>query len=294
MTNCQAHSAKRAIPSRKLPASPLVLLLFLSAGGMLPCAGEPAQVLWRESFDGAREASRFRDRLAKHENVTIAPGAGPDGSAALRVIYRSGQRGSEGISFSLRLPESAPCISLSYDVRFEPNFDFARGGKLPGLGPENPVTGGNAMHATGWSARPMWREHGLLTSYVYHQNKPGKYGEYQKAKGFRLPRGRYLPVTVVVKVNGAAGTRDGIVEIFVDGVRRVVHAGLELHRGSGEEELSAAAVNRLVFSTFHGGNDESWAPKDAKGRFRDVVAWFDNVEISAGRTIRSSVRTEPH
>ena len=61
---------------------------------------------------------------------------------------------------------------LSYDLRFDANFDWSLGGKLPGLSgvapgvsPTLPAGGGNPGDK-GWSGRLMWRaangRHALL------------------------------------------------------------------------------------------------------------------------------------
>lgn len=72
-------------------------------------------------------------------------------------------------------------------MRFGPNFDWVRGGKLPGLCGANCITGCKEVTGLdGWSARQMWRpcvwppEHelntincsgGKIVNYVYHMFK---------------------------------------------------------------------------------------------------------------------------
>lgn len=254
----------------------LVALLLATATGT--GFGAP-EVLLRETFDDSSAPSLLRERLGKHPDVSLDPTAGPDGSAALRVVYRGNDEGSTGMSETVRLARGTRSATLSYDVKFEDGFDFSRGGKLPGLGPENPVTGGDPMKPAGWSARPMWREDGLLTSYTYHQDKPDRTGDYARSEGFLLERGRWHSVAVVVVLNSGPEEKDGSVEIHVDGTKRVGHRGLRLWKG--ESGKTGPDIARLLFTTFHGGNDSSWAPKNADGSFRDVVAWFDNVEVVA-------------
>jgi hypothetical protein len=67
--------------------------------------------------------------------------------------------------------------TLSYDVYFEPGFDFAKGGKLPGLAAASFDSGctedGNAKRQpANWSERLMWRANGRLQLYSYDQSRP--------------------------------------------------------------------------------------------------------------------------
>lgn len=270
------------VSPRSIPCSFLALL-----AGLLPAwhsaIAEDKPLSFIESFDSGSESTLLRDRLKKSDTAGIENQAGPDQSDALRVTYLSGKRGSVGISESVRLGFTAPVVSLSYDLKFAEDFDFSRGGKLPGIGPEEHVTGGKPMHPDGWSARPMWREDGLLTSYTYHQDKPERNGHYSRSNGFFFTRGKFHAVTVVVAVNSARGKKDGRVEIYVDGELQVTHENLDLHASDNPER---AYAGRLLFTTFHGGNDSSWAPRDAEGNFRNVTAWFDNVSVVKGKQIR--------
>ena len=67
--------------------------------------------------------------------------------------------------------------TLSYDLYFEPGFDFAKGGKLPGLAAAAFDSGctedGNAKRQpSNWSERLMWRANGRLQLYSYDQSRP--------------------------------------------------------------------------------------------------------------------------
>jgi hypothetical protein len=73
-----------------------------------------------------------------------------------------------GLLFTVRLPEPLTSATLSYKVKFEANYDFTRGGKLPGLCDEACPTACDAKAADGgWSGRVHWREGGWMTSYMY-------------------------------------------------------------------------------------------------------------------------------
>jgi hypothetical protein len=66
--------------------------------------------------------------------------------------------------------------TLVYDVYFEPGFDFAKGGKLPGLaaiGFDSGCTedGDPKRQTSNWSERLMWRANGRVELYSYDQSR---------------------------------------------------------------------------------------------------------------------------
>lgn len=75
--------------------------------------------------------------------------------------------------------------TLFYDIMFENGFDFAKGGKLPGLASAEFDSGctedGDAKRLpTNWSIRLMWRPNGRLQLYSYDQSRPsGSCGIYR-------------------------------------------------------------------------------------------------------------------
>ena len=102
----------------------------------------------------------FPDRPAftSTENIT-----GP----VLQVRYPAGAVGSEASGMQLYSlwntsdSSSFQSMLISYEVAFDENFDFVKGGKLPGLrgGPDpNGCSGGNAANGSNcFSTRLMWR-----------------------------------------------------------------------------------------------------------------------------------------
>ena len=69
--------------------------------------------------------------------------------------------GSNGGSFwRLNFPRNLTDATFEYDIMFGDNFDFIRGGKLPGLGGGTSMGWGGTSkeYQNGFSARLMWRE----------------------------------------------------------------------------------------------------------------------------------------
>jgi len=84
---------------------------------------------------------------------------------------------TDGTGTKTDTPVPSKAYTLTYNVYFEPGFDFAKGGKLPGLASAAFDSGctedGNVKRApTNWSERVMWRENGRLEIYSYDQSRP--------------------------------------------------------------------------------------------------------------------------
>ena len=99
-----------------------------------------------ETFE--RKRGELRQELEKHDQLEVVKGVGVDGGAAIRATYVPSKRGSERIVVSYPIKPALE-YTLNYDVKFEKDFDFTHGGKLHGLGPDKPVTGGKAMRPDG-------------------------------------------------------------------------------------------------------------------------------------------------
>lgn len=83
-----------------------------------------------------------------------------DGKKVLEITIPKDTESKGGSFWRLNFPQNFTDVTLEYDIMFGDNFDFVRGGKLPGLG------GGASMgcggtpeeYQNGFSARLMWRE----------------------------------------------------------------------------------------------------------------------------------------
>jgi hypothetical protein len=222
-------------------------------------------------------------RLARHEQLTIERGAGVDDSHALKATYVGYPRGSQRIVMTYPLPRGVTEATLQYDVKFDRDFQFVRGGKLHGLGPERRITGGRQMQPDGWSARVTFKQRGALASYIYCQDKQGKYGQsVASTRRFHAQKGRYYAVSLHVKLNDPPRKDNGFAAIYVNGQGVVPHADIQYRAIDGERTL----IQKFLFSTFHGGHEPKWAPKDANGDYVDVHAYFDNIAVYPGKQIR--------
>lgn len=212
---------------------------------------------WKQDWPGCE----FQDGI-KEGHVSLKE---RDGVKWLRVNYAVGGIGPEQGGTGWRWPIGKhEAAELSYTLRFSEDFDFVKGGKLPGLcgGPEN-VSGGRPSDGTnGFSARLMWRKDGRGEAYLYHKNQPEKYGHsFPFPEDFRFPTGKPFQVRLAVTMN-TPGQRDGTLRVWItlpgQGERLVVEQTAMEWRNT-----DSFGVDGLYFETFHGGNDSSWAPTRA-------------------------------
>lgn len=227
-----------------------------------------------ESFDSTPLSAKGQ-AIVDHSLTRLVPDEGVDGSTALRVDYEGYDRGSRRVTASPRI-QPAQQYELSFWVQFCEGFDFARGGKLHGVGPYTPVTGGHDITPAGWSARLMFRSDGGLQTYIYHQEMAGRFGDTQRAEGFAFEPGRYHHVSMQVTLNEPATESNGSVVVSVDDERLIEHTGLRFRAEATEQ----SQVQRLLFNTFHGGSSPEWAPRNADGSYKTDCAYFDTIALT--------------
>lgn len=169
---------------------------------------------------------------------------------------------------------------LSYWVKFDDNFDFdgssKSGGKLPGLGARDEAQdlcggGQTCTGDNGFSARYMWQDNAKGTLYLYHMNKPGKWGEtfYFESQNGSEPdfeRGEWHNLIQRVKINDGKRA-NGEIDVWLDKEQVVSIDGLQFVNNYQE-------IDSLYFSTFHGGNNDNWLPDE------EVYSYWDDFVIS--------------
>jgi hypothetical protein len=233
-------------------------------------------VLMKEDFDTESDAG-LAAVLLEDPEIRLAPGKGPDGSDAIRVAYVGYERGSRRVTRIFGLEGSVTTATLSYDVCFKEGFQFVKGGKLHGLSPKIPVTGGQDRTPQGWSARVIFRQEGHAGAYLYDQNPDKKWGVGGKSSEQVFFPGCWHHVDLQVHLNDA-GLKNGWSRIFVDGHEVVATEGIAFRAQEGPETL----IQRFLFSTFHGGSTPDCAPVDEEGNFMTIYALFDNFLVIEG------------
>lgn len=205
----------------------------------------------------------------------VYTGRGAFEGHSLQVNYSKDVYGPEGgfqfltdfAKFPIPPEES---LYLRYYVRFDPGFDFVKGGKLPGLAGGAANTGGHKPNgADGWSARIMWRAGGKIVQYVYHPDQPGEYGEDLAWDQGGCPRyftpGQWDCVETYVQMNHP-GKKDGVIRSWLNGEKALEATNLRFR------DTASLKIDKFYFDTFFGGGDASWAsPRDQKAQFDDFV-----------------------
>ncbi|WP_369812371.1 polysaccharide lyase [Alkalimonas delamerensis] len=255
-----------------------MVILSLSFAGWyllvwLPTSSAGEQLLLEERFDSLLPGEFGRAVLA-HRHTELADGKGTEDSKAVRVNYLGFERGSRRVVVTSPLT-AAEEATLSFAVKFCPEFDFARGGKLHGLGSARPVAGGNPVTDDRWSARLMWRREGGLMTYVYHQDMRGRYGDTKSAGSFRFTPGQYHRIDMTVRLNTLPDLADGEITVQVDGKPVIRHQALRFRSTAASEGL----IRSIMFNTFHGGSSPEWAPRTAEGDFKQDCAYFDDFVV---------------
>ncbi|MCP4523477.1 MAG: hypothetical protein GY828_04625 [Candidatus Gracilibacteria bacterium] len=153
---------------------------------------------------------------------------------------------------------------LEYTFEIPEDFDFVKGGKLPGLCGGDCPTGGADIQ-NGFSARMMWRKEGDLELYGYLGKKEQKFGQSLGRGMFQLKPGKSYKITQEIQMN-TGSNNDGIIKIFVNG--HGVYFNDSVYFGKQGE----IHPDKFIFSTFFGGGDESWAStQDNSLKFSNII-----------------------
>lgn len=237
-------------------------------------AGKPGlytKAQWKLDWPGCEFEGGIAPGRVEMMPADAAAGMGP----ALRVHFAPGEIGPEAGGAGWRWPIGKhEAAELLYTVRFSPNFEFIKGGKLPGFcgGPENVSGGRRADGTNGFSARLMWRREGRGEAYLYHKNQPENYGH-----SFAFPKDFHFPTNVPVKVRLAVtmnrlGHKDGSVRVWITPPNEKEKLLVE-QTDMEWRNTNDFGVDGLYFEAFHGGGDKTWAPA------KPCWAEFSNIQV---------------
>lgn len=247
-----------------------------------PTAGPSPDKLLRVDFDDtqlgeyteARAQADWQDRVQSHRtNGNGHVVTNPDGGRMLQARLPAHQIGNT-VNFKVVLDRHYEEAYLSYRLKFGAGFDFSRlGGKLPGLagGPDGyaPKSCESTTGTNGFSARMMWHRGGTLENYVYHTDSTTRCGHNFGLSGIELKDSRWYEIRQRVVMN-RPGQRNGLLESWVDGVRRFSRSDFGW-RAQGETEWG---VNQLMFHTYFGG-----AVVDGWAHDRDEFIYYDDIVL---------------
>ena len=266
------------------PAPPAPAPALTSSGTVYKAANFDNMAL------GAVDPAKFISALGNtnknagaYDDMTIVPSS--RGGNAVRTTLKAGTIHSApipdgGDNLFIQLPSSYDQACMQYDIKFDANFDWSMGGKLPGLegvapgtSPSTP-TGGDRTEM-GWSGRLMWLgpkayswagPTNMAVSYMYHSGQAGTYGDnvrWNKA----FVAGAWHQVKQCYTMN-TIGMSNGKLLAWMDGVQVVNDTAFKYR------SRSDVHINYLLFSLFRGGSTMSWSGS------RTGTVDIDNVRIT--------------
>jgi hypothetical protein len=261
---------------KKLQLAVLLALLAISAFSLKSAQAKSSIY---QTFSSAKEGDvdkcKHVRRLfgsclgIKTDNSRIDIVTHPTNGKVLRFRYPQGQISPDhsGGSFSLSL-EPSLTYNFEYTVRFGSDFDYSRGGKLPGLAGGRVYNGGRpATNGDGFNARLHWNTNGVPTLYLYYQDQPGIYGQHipMDVSFNFVPNGQYR-ITQYLQMN-TSGQANGIFRLWIDGQQVLNRSDIRFM------SYPSPVIDRVSFDSFFGGGDSSFAPS------RNTHADFDNIRI---------------
>lgn len=146
---------------------------------------------------------------------------------------------------------------LDYQVWFESDWQWVKGGKLPGLVGGAHTSGCRPIVTDGWSARFMWHENGGGHFYYYHQDRVNDCGDTQDfLGGLTMKKTAWNRITEHVVIN-SPGQSNGSAQAWLNGQKVTDKSGIKW-RGNVAENV--ALVDQVSLQTFYGGSTQDWAP----------------------------------
>jgi hypothetical protein len=246
-----------------------VLRSFVFAPSVAPCTERyPAGTIFGLERGGVLLTSAdLQARLGGKDvglgdNVEIARVKGGPAPVAMGVHLAKGSASPHapaatkgGVSFPWepRAIQGKSAACLAYSVLLPADFDFHRGGVLPGMQGAEP----SGESQDGFTAQLAWRRNGRGAVNDRATVGNDKHWGGSETESFTLPAGRWVKLEQEMVLN-APKQADGIMRVWVDG-KLVVDRGDMIYRGRPEVTVTGVGAD-----VFYGGDDAAGgAPKDA-------------------------------
>jgi hypothetical protein len=208
--------------------------------------------------------------------------------------------------FEKTYPASTEGATLEYEVFFPDNFEWVKGGKLPGMmgGASNGIgCGGGNREFDCFSFRIMWRREGYGEAYVYapfpsmdpdfcsdlpacSSREPsvachhctGETGYSIGRATFQFQRGSWNTMKLQMKLN-TVGMSNGVLKLVVNG-QPVVDKSNMVWRT--DPSVNIEGVN---IASWFGGSSDTWSPStDQETRMRNFRMYYDGPYEQMART----------
>ncbi|MGE3141215.1 MAG: polysaccharide lyase [Thermoleophilia bacterium] len=280
---------------RRTLAACAAVLAMATASALASDDPAPGAPLWSTGFDdpGSWTRSAGIDQFGGAQNASVVPGPAGSNGTVLRVRTPAGQPWGIDLRQGFDRMGIAPREEawLRYRIWFPHDFEWAGGGKIPGLAG---ITDGDAATSTSaggdydeasWSGRLYWKENGGLVSYLYVKHAGGRYigrsgGRYvgisprwyvdaEPRKGYAtFTPGAWNTIEIQYRMN-TPGQNDGWHRGWLNG-RLAIDLRDVQYRTAGHADLG---INQLFAAVFFGG---SQMPR------RDQVQYLDDMSIAGG------------
>ena len=143
-------------------------------------------------------------------------------------------------------------LRLRYFLRFSDDFEFVKGGKLPGFYGGVGNSGGDIPNGRdGFSSRLMWRKNGAGEVYAYLPSSKD-FGTSIGRGSWTFKPGVWYQVEQEIKLNDPTKS-NGWVKVWIDNSLVLNQSKLKWRTDS------SLTIDGIFFSTFFGGGDASWS-----------------------------------
>lgn len=198
----------------------------------------------------------------------------------LAVTFEKDEIGSK-LLFKKKLDKNYKELFLTFTIRFDKNYDQnALGGKLMGLAGAPSKTkiplGCVSVHEdSGFSSRFTYTKKGILTNYIYHQDKTQECGEanyikYDNGDFFKFIKDRYYIIEMRTMMNDP-GFSNGFVETYING-KLISKVDGYIFSKTGNY-----GINTFLFDLYIGGKSDGFKLKN------NSTLYIDNFIISTKR-----------
>lgn len=174
-----------------------------------------------------------------------------------------------GVFETVSLKSGYDHLRLQYRVKFRDNFDFVRGGKLPGLAGGVDASGGKRpLNGEGFSLRPMWRENGQSELYLYCMNmRNNEWGDSCGRGVVDFSTNEKTLIDLEVKLN-SLNAFDGEAKMAINNYLVVHEMNLQFRKDCN------LLIDSIKFDAFFGGNEISFASKGDVLEISDAKVFY--------------------
>lgn len=157
-----------------------------------------------------------------------------------------------GVSEKIDLDRGFECLQLDYELKFDTDFDFVSGGKLPGLAGGRANTGGLIPDGyDGFSTRFLWLKDGGGAVYAYLPSSK-EWGSSFGAYKWKYTVGKWHKLSQRIVLNDPKRS-DGRIYVYFDG-ELIFKKEDVLYRKTKDLKIDS-----FLLSSFFGGNTVDYA-----------------------------------